>query len=89
MILVTGANGFVGHHLVPRLLERDRVRALLRRGADGSRLPSGQLEIAYGNVTDLDALRAAMEGIAAVVHLVAVPLEKYRGAGLSFPNLFP
>ncbi len=80
MILVTGANGFVGHHLVPRLLERDRVRALVRRGADTARLPARKIDIAVGNVTDPDSLRTAMDGIDAVVHLVAVPLEKYRGA---------
>lgn len=80
MILVTGANGFVGHHLVPRLLERDRVRALVRRGADITRLPAQKIDIAYGNVTHLDSLRAAMDGIDTVVHLVAVPLEKYRSA---------
>ncbi len=89
MILVTGANGFVGHHLVPRLRERDHVRALVRRSADLSRLsvqvagpatPSGEIDIAYGNVTDVGSLSAAMDGIHTVVHLVAVPLEKYRGA---------
>ena len=39
-VLVTGATGFLGRHLVPLLVERgDPVRAFVRDGTDGLVLP--------------------------------------------------
>ena len=71
MILVTGGTGYVGPAVLERLLERGRrVRALLR-APERTSLPAG-VEMAQGDVTDLDSLRRAMEGVEAVVHLVAM-----------------
>ncbi len=78
MILVTGANGFVGSHLTPRLVKESGhpVRALARPGADTRALEKIGVEIARGNVTQPDTLAAALRGVDYVVHLVAVPLER-------------
>lgn len=73
MILVTGATGFVGRHLV-RHLTIDaglRVRVLLRPGGDVNRLPRPlTVHTMVGEIADPDTLRAAMEGIHTVFHLV-------------------
>jgi NADH dehydrogenase len=74
-VLVTGATGFVGRHVVPRLLgEGFGVRAL-SRGAGAARMPPG-VEPVPGDVTEPASLRHALEGVGGVVHLVAIIVER-------------
>jgi uncharacterized protein YbjT (DUF2867 family) len=79
MILVTGASGYVGNNLVRRLVEAGQpVRALVHnRAKAGARLPdlSDRIEIAAGDVTRPETLAPAMDGVTAVIHLVAVAIE--------------
>ena len=80
-VAVTGANGFVGRHVIPRLLRGGHeVRALIseRPGAE-SELPEsarGKMEIRRADVRNPDSLRGAFDGIDAVIHTVAVPTER-------------
>jgi NADH dehydrogenase len=70
MILVTGASGFVGRHVVQALLSAGKdVRALVRDPKKGASLGS---ELVEGDMTDAASLRRAVEGVDAVVHLVAI-----------------
>ena len=70
MILVTGASGFVGRHVVASLLAAGKdVRALVR---DTEKAASLGCELVRGDMTDAASLRRAVEGVAAVIHLVAV-----------------
>ncbi|MEU5880204.1 NAD(P)H-binding protein [Spirillospora sp. NPDC047279] len=72
MILVTGATGTVGRHVVTRLAERRvPVRALVRDPAKAERLPAGA-EIVQGDLSDPGTLHHALEGVTAVF-LFAVP----------------
>ena len=54
-VTVTGATGFVGRHLVERLLEEPdyKVRCLVRRDSDLSQLKqrSAELDFIYGDIT--------------------------------------
>ena len=74
MILVTGATGFVGGHVVHALRADDRpVRALVRdRRKGGERLEAWGCEVVEGDVTKPETLRTAIEGCDAVIHLVAI-----------------
>ncbi|MGH2976765.1 MAG: complex I NDUFA9 subunit family protein [Gaiellaceae bacterium] len=72
-VLVTGATGFIGPHVAHALRSRETpVRALVRDAARGTRLAAWGVELAVGDVTDPASLRAACEGVDAVVHLVAI-----------------
>ena len=80
-VVVTGAGGFIGSHLVEALAgEGARVRALLRytsRGQRGAldRVPEqvlSQVEVTLGDVRDFDAVRQILTGADAVFHLAAL-----------------
>jgi NADH dehydrogenase len=72
-VLVTGGTGFVGPYVVHALRTQETpVRALVRDPARATRLTAWGVELAVGDVTDPASLRAACEGVDAVVHLVAI-----------------
>lgn len=70
--LVTGATGYIGARLAPRLLdEGHRVRALARNPAKLEDVPWRQrAEVARGDLGDVDSLIAAFDGIDVVYYLV-------------------
>ncbi|MDV2990220.1 MAG: NAD(P)H-binding protein [Dehalogenimonas sp.] len=76
MILITGASGFVASHLIPRLhKDGHQLRCLVTNEAEGARIQAPGAELAVGNVTDTEGLRAAMAGVDTVIHLVAIIRE--------------
>ncbi len=74
--LVTGATGYIGARLVPRLLDEGyAVRALARNPAKLADAPwrelaSEQADVARGDLGDVDSLIAAFDGIDVVYYLV-------------------
>jgi len=78
-ILVTGATGKVGRHVIDHLVERGaRVRALVRNPADAG-LPVG-VEVVKGDLLDVDSLRAAFSGISTLFLLNAVVPDEFTQA---------
>jgi len=73
MILVTGATGFIGRHLVAGLRSLEQpTRCLVRSETRARKLAAQGCALARGDVADPDSLRAACEGADAVIHLVAI-----------------
>jgi len=74
MNLVTGGAGFIGSHLVDRLLaEGEAVRVLERPGAAVAHLPPARIEVVWADIRDRGAVRLAVRGCRHVYHLAANP----------------
>ncbi|MGB5107879.1 MAG: SDR family NAD(P)-dependent oxidoreductase [Candidatus Zixiibacteriota bacterium] len=80
-VLVTGAAGFIGSHLVEQLVAKGaHVRAFIRYNSRSDRgwidtFPeslTARLEIVAGDIKDSDAVRNAVKGCDAVFHLAAL-----------------
>lgn len=77
--LVTGGSGFIGSHLVDRLVDAgsaevvvfDKVPRPDNLAEAGER---GSVKIVEGDVNETDAVRAATEGIDGVFHMAVLPL---------------
>ena len=70
---VTGGAGFIGGHLVERLVDLGRrVRVVERPGADVSHLPPG-VEVVFADIRRRDGLAEALSGGRFVYHLAANP----------------
>ncbi|MEJ2093333.1 MAG: SDR family oxidoreductase [Syntrophobacterales bacterium] len=85
-VMVTGATGYVGGRLVPRLLDAGyRVRALGRSLDKLRHRPWGNhshIELAPGDVMDADSLRRAAQGCWAAFYLV----HSMTAAAKDFPE---
>lgn len=85
-VALTGGTGFVGRHVLPRLLAAGHtVRALVRdpaklHGADG------RVHLVRGDLFDDAAVGELVAGADAVVHLVGIIMED-RGAGQTFQRI--
>lgn len=74
-VLVTGANGFLGRHVVAALQDHD-VRALVRRPIELG------VETVIGDVNDPRSLEAAVDGVDAVIHAAGPVSHKPVDASL-------
>lgn len=81
-VLVTGGGGFIGSHLVARLLGQGRAVRVLDDFSTGSRdnlqasvlgVGTGRLEVLAGSVADSQAVQRAFAGVTHCVHLAALP----------------
>src|SRR5487761_1947685 len=84
MILVTGATGLLGSHLVDTLRERgDPVRAFVQPHENATRLEALGVEIHRGDLKDEASLNTATQGAVVVLNCAAKtgpwgPLEEYE-----------
>jgi len=70
MILITGSTGFIGRHLVARLLREDKRVRLLLPAHKVQNLPwDNPPEIVVGTLTDEETVFQAMNGVNTVIHL--------------------
>jgi UDP-glucose 4-epimerase len=77
--LITGGSGFIGSHVVDRLVAGGARRVVVfdkvvrARNLRGP-LESGILEVVDGDVTEVGRVRQAMDGIDGVFHMAVLPL---------------
>lgn len=71
-VLVTGATGFIGRHLVERLITAgEHVKVLVRPAAHATWLDALGVEVVRGNIGDADAVARAADKCGVVFHLAA------------------
>jgi uncharacterized protein YbjT (DUF2867 family) len=77
-VVVTGAAGLVGTHLCRQLVEAGwKVRGIVRDTAKAAaRIGDLRLEILEADIRDAAAMRSALTGAGALVHLAAIAIEK-------------
>lgn len=88
-VLITGADGFIGSHLVEKMLEKGYdIRAFVQYNSFGTwgwldTFPQekiASIDVFPGDVRDPNAVRKSMNGVNAVLHLaalVAIPFSYY------------
>jgi uncharacterized protein YbjT (DUF2867 family) len=82
MIYITGGTGFLGSHIVKRLIaEGHEVRVLIRnreRAENEGRLAGLSVEWVHGDVTNPASLPESLEGVDQIIHTAAIAIEKGR-----------
>jgi nucleoside-diphosphate-sugar epimerase len=88
-ILITGATGLLGGHLIDELQKRgDRVRILALPGEDTSAQERRGIAVHRGDIRLAETLTSPMEGVDGLLHLAAMmgvwrPLEDYRAVNVA------
>lgn len=78
-VLVTGANGFIGSHLVDELLARGyTVRGLVRKTSNLEWLLDSPIELCYGEVTQKESLYSAVQGVDFILHTAGATKAKNK-----------
>ena len=89
-ILVVGGTGHLGGLVIDELLALGKqVRALVRPATDPARLEAKGVEIARGDMLDLDSLVTAMTGADAVITTAAGYTRRSKQPRTSTPSATP
>lgn len=84
-VLITGATGFIGSHLLNKVMEKSgHVRILALPNDEKAKIYEKKgLDVIYGDISDSEIIEKALKGIEIVYHLAAVvsdwaPKELYK-----------
>lgn len=83
-VLITGATGLLGSHLIKELQERgEEIRALVLPVENADRLVAQNVEVVRGDITDASTLPPAVRDVELIFHLAGMmgvwrPLSDYR-----------
>lgn len=70
-VLVTGANGLLGHHVVMELIKRAISVKIIVRSIKKIHFDLDKVEVETGNFTNYDDLKKAATGCDAIIHIAA------------------
>ena len=84
-VLVTGATGYIGSAVARELAENDtKIRCLVRETSNMKNLDGLYVEIAHGDIRDIESVRRALKGCERVYHLAAVYANWLPDSGLMY-----
>ncbi|HKZ37626.1 MAG TPA: NAD-dependent epimerase/dehydratase family protein [Chryseolinea sp.] len=75
-VLVTGASGFLGFHLVEELLKKGYLVRVITRRIMKKIEGEPNLEIVYGDIRDPECVRMAVEGVHTIYHCASITTNK-------------
>lgn len=87
-VLITGASGLLGHHLISALQDRgDTVRALVLPAEDATRLEARGVRIFRGDIRQPETLTAPCAGVDTIFHLAGMmglwlPISAYHAVNV-------
>jgi len=68
-VLITGANGFIGSHIVGKMLSIGcEVYGFVRKSSDLSLIQEYNIPLLYGDINDKESLKEAVKGMDIVIH---------------------
>jgi dihydroflavonol-4-reductase len=71
--LITGATGFIGPHLIKKMVSMGHeCRCLVRPKSDAELLKKLDVELMEGDITNAESLKGIVEGIDCVVHMATL-----------------
>jgi UDP-glucose 4-epimerase len=85
-VLVTGGAGFIGSHVVDKLIDRGITPRIFDVQASAHHAP-GSIDTYLGDLTDLDAVTDATDGCDAVIHLAAIADVNHVAADPGYAEL--
>ena len=71
-VLVTGANGLLGHHVIFELLKQNHSVRIIVRSTKNICFDVNSVEVFIGNFTDSNQLKQAADGCGGIIHIAAV-----------------
>lgn len=86
-VCVTGGTGFVGSEVLRQLVAAGyQVRVLIREGSERKLVVRDRLEVCRGDAGDAASLERAVEGCAALIHLVGI-IREFPARGVTFERM--
>jgi nucleoside-diphosphate-sugar epimerase len=88
-VLITGATGLLGGHLLRELQQRgEQIRALVLPVENADKLLAQGVEVVRGDVTDASTLAPAVKDIEVIIHLAGMmgvwrPIADYRAVNVT------
>ncbi len=81
MILITGANGYVGGYVIKRIkatpeLANTPIAGLIRSAGQAAKLQALGVKSVVGDITKPETLAKALQGVEQIIHLAAVNRDK-------------
>lgn len=86
MILITGSTGYIGQHLVRRLMAQgEHPRCLVRDPAKAAKLfPGASIDVVKGDTTDEITLVEAVKGVDTIIHAAFITADRKETPGNSY-----
>jgi nucleoside-diphosphate-sugar epimerase len=87
-VLVTGATGLLGSHLIDLLVERgQRPRVLVQPGNDATGFAGSEVDLHFGDLKDSEVLKAVVKDVEIVLHCAARtgpwgPADEYQSTNV-------